>query len=87
MENGTESSMSEFDKLAERIADRWYRGKLPNCPSVIVEVLLGTIPDAELPKVPAAVLEAAKRNFSDCLLLALRDRIAAQHAIETQCAN
>jgi hypothetical protein len=83
MENET-SSVKQFDELAERVANQWYGGKLPNDPPIaaIVEVLLRTIPDAELPKVPAEVLEAAKRYFADCLLQALNDRLAAQQAAE-----
>ncbi len=88
--DNSESSVNEFDKLAEQIAEKWYGGKLPRCPAVIVRILLGTIPDVstELPKVPAEVIEEAKLRWADALLLALRERITAQDADEkSQFAN
>jgi hypothetical protein len=80
MENGSESSMNDFDRLAELIAERWYGGNLPNCPTVIACIFLGTLTD--FPAATPEILEAAKRNFADCLSMALRDRIAAQDADE-----
>jgi hypothetical protein len=81
MDHATESSMSTFDRMAELIAEKWYGGKLPPYPAVIVQLLLKTIPDdADLRKVSAEVLALAKKSFADCLSAALSDRIAAQDA-------
>lgn len=86
MENS--SSLNEFDELAELIAEKWYGGKLPPYPAAIVQILLGTIPDTELPAVPAEVREEAKKRFADCLSLALADRIRAQSVdAETRLPN
>lgn len=59
-----------FDRLAEWIANQLYGGVLPRYPAVMVNALLGTIPDVELPAVPTAALQEAKRRWADCLFLA-----------------
>ncbi len=82
----SESSVNGFDVLAELIADKCFHGTLPNYPEVIVQGVLNVVV-SDLPEVPEAVLEAAKQYFAASLLLALRDRIKAQNAIETQFKN
>lgn len=77
---------AEFDKLAELIAEKRFRGRLPNNPEVIVQGMLKTVMK-DPPDVPEAILEAAKKDFADCLRQALRDRIKAQDVAESQLPN
>jgi hypothetical protein len=83
-----QSSMTgDCDKLAESIANEVFGGKLPRYPRLIVEALLGTISDVELPAVPVEIIEEAKKRWADALLAALNDRIDAQDAAERQFQN
>jgi hypothetical protein len=86
MEDRSESSINQYDRLAEVIADKVFHGRLPNCPGVIVQGVLNVVA-SDLPEVPETVMEAAKQYFAECLLLALRDRIAAQDAAERPFQN